>query len=112
MSIYLKKNADRKAYRIRKQGITEKTLEKWLKREIEALGGLCLKLQTPGMTGIPDRLVLLPSGKVWFVEVKKLNGVVSLRQRKVMSQLRDLGFRAEVIQSLSDIHKHFNELLK
>ena len=79
--------------------MTEKTLEKKLKREIEALGGLCLKLQSPGMTGIPDRLVLLPGGKIWFVEVKKPGGVISERQIEVMRKIAGLSFFVDIIST-------------
>lgn len=78
--------------------MTEKALELKLKKEVEKLGGLCLKLKTPGFTGIPDRLVLLPGGKVWFVEVKKPGeGETSKRQEYVLDQLENLGMDSAVI---------------
>lgn len=80
--------------------MTEKALEKKLKKEVEKLGGLCLKLVTPGFTGIPDRLVLLPGGKVWFVEVKKpKSGKLSERQKIVLDQLKALGIKIGVMFS-------------
>ena len=79
--------------------MTEKQLEQKLKKEVEKLGGLCLKLTTPGFTGIPDRLVLLPGGKVWFVEVKKIDGRLSARQKRVLGDLRNLGFKATWIST-------------
>lgn len=48
----------------------ESEIENKLKKEIETLGGLSLKFTSPGMAGVPDRLVLLPKGKICFVEVK------------------------------------------
>ena len=80
--------------------MTEKQLEQKLKKEVEKLGGLCLKLTTPGFTGIPDRLILLPGGKVWFVEVKKPKaGSLAIRQNYVIQQLRGLGFGANVVST-------------
>lgn len=81
--------------------MTEKQLEQKLKKEVEKLGGLCLKLTTPGFTGIPDRLILLPGGKVWFVEVKKPGEQIEEggRQDIVLQQLQTLGFCAGWIGS-------------
>ena len=83
--------------------MTEKTLERKLKTGVEKLGGLCLKLTTPGFTGIPDRLVLLPGGKVWFVEVKKPGGKLSPRQEIVIPQLKKLDFDTVIIDSVDGL---------
>ena len=48
----------------------EKTIEQKLVQSVKARGGICPKLVCPGMAGMPDRLVLLPGGKMGFVEVK------------------------------------------
>ena len=34
------------------------------------VGGICPKLVSPGFDGMPDRMVLLPNGRIGFVEVK------------------------------------------
>lgn len=78
--------------------MTEKNLERKLKKEVEKLGGLCLKLVTPGFTGIPDRLILLPGGIVWFVEVKKPGGTYKSRQKIVIPQLKKLGLNVTTIE--------------
>ena len=41
----------------------EKTIEKCLVDEVKKQGGLALKLVSPGMNGLPDRLILMPNGK-------------------------------------------------
>jgi hypothetical protein len=48
----------------------EKTLERKLVERVKAMGGIAPKLVSPGFSGMPDRLVLLPGGKMAFVEVK------------------------------------------
>ena len=48
----------------------EKTVEQKLVKAVKNRGGICPKLVCPGFDGMPDRLVLLPDGKVGFVEVK------------------------------------------
>lgn len=41
-----------------------------LSKAVKNSGGIALKLVSPGFDGMPDRLVLLPGGKIGFVEVK------------------------------------------
>lgn len=72
---------------------------------IEALGGLCLKLKMPWFTGIPDRMVLLPGGRIIFVELKRpKGGKRSTRQKIVHAQLRALGFRVVTLWTLEAVH--------
>lgn len=48
----------------------EKLIEQKLVKAVKAAGGLCPKFVSPGMAGMPDRLVLLPGSRLAFVEVK------------------------------------------
>lgn len=61
-------------------------------------GWLALKLW-PLITGLPDRLFLIPGGRVWFVEFKTPSGVVSKRQQHVHGLLGRLGFPVTVVRS-------------
>jgi len=72
----------------------EKTIETKLKKTIEGLGHgvICAKLESPGMTGMPDRLVLLPGGRVIFVELKAPGKHEKARQVYIQDKLRELGF--------------------
>ena len=51
----------------------EKDAEAWLRKEIEKLGGVFWKFISPGQAGVPDRIAVLPGGRVVFVELKKEN---------------------------------------
>ena len=48
----------------------EKTIEHKLKTAVGDIGGLALKFVSLGMDGVPDRLILLPGGRMAFAEVK------------------------------------------
>lgn len=90
------------------QQILEKSIETKLKKEVEKMGGLCLKWVSPGFSGVPDRKCLLPGGFEWLVETKKpKTGVLSERQKLVHGQLRALGFKVDVVWSM----KQLNDLL-
>jgi hypothetical protein len=93
--------------------MTEKQLEAKLKKEVEKLGGLCLKLVTPGFTGIPDRLILLPGGKVWFVEVKKPDySFTSDRQHLVCKELKRLGFNSFRLNEINGLNNLIRDLFE
>ena len=70
----------------------EKDSERHLWEGVKSLGGWCLKLVCPGFTGMPDRLVLMPGGKMCFVELKRPGQRERQRQAFVQKQLRKMGF--------------------
>lgn len=70
----------------------ERDIERRLIAPVKALGGVCWKFETPGYTGVPDRIILLPGGIVRFVETKQPGKKERPRQRFVHSLLRSLGF--------------------
>lgn len=60
----------------------EKEIESRLVKLVKRRGGLCLKWVCPGWAGVPDRIVLLPRGRVVFVELKRpKGGELSSRQK-------------------------------
>ncbi len=46
-------------------------------KEITKLNGLCLKWVAPGTRGVPDRIIIMPEGKTYFVEMKQEKGKVT-----------------------------------
>lgn len=73
--------------------VLEKEIESKLRNMVVQTGGLCLKWVCPGWAGVPDRLVLLPGGRIIFVETKRpKGGKVSTRQAWWKVKLRRLGF--------------------
>ena len=75
----------------------EKIIEKKLAMKVKKRGGISPKFTSPGFDGMPDRLVLLPDGKIAFVEVKvpgKKPTPLQLARHKL---LRGLGFLVFVL---------------
>jgi hypothetical protein len=84
--------------------ILEKELEKKLKDKVKQHGGLCLKWVCPGWSGVPDRLVLLPGGRIIFVEMKRPKGSkLSALQRWWFVKLHRLGFKVWQIWTEQDL---------
>lgn len=81
----------------------ETKIEKSLMKKTTEKGGLCLKFTSPGFRGVPDRIVLLPGGRLVFVEVKAPGKVPRKIQKTVHGMLRELGFKVAVIDSLEEI---------
>lgn len=50
----------------------EKEIEEKLRLSVKEHGGIALKFTSPGFDGMPDRLILLPNGKMAFAELKSL----------------------------------------
>lgn len=81
----------------------EKEIESALVKRVKENSGLCLKFTSPSMTGIPDRIILLPKGKIGFVETKRPGGEPRPIQVKRIRQLRNSGFKTYVLDSKDKI---------
>ena len=66
-------------------------------------GGIAPKLVSPGFDGMPDRLVLLPGGKIGFVEVKAPGKEPRPLQVARHGLLRRLGFKVYVLDAPEQI---------
>lgn len=89
----------------------EKTVEAYLRQRVKAHGGLALKLVCPGWTGVPDRLILMPGGRVYFAETKELGEKPRPRQRYVHDRLRALGFTVFVPDSKTSVDALLREVI-
>ena len=77
--------------------LRESDIEEYLVRKVKEKGGLAIKFVSPSLTGIPDRLLLLPGGKFAFVELKAKGKKPRPLQLKRMADFRKLGFKCFVI---------------
>ncbi len=83
----------------------ENRVENYLKRRVEKLGGKAYKWAPVGVVGVPDRMVLLPGGKIIFVELKAPGKKARKIQEFRAKQLRDLGFQVECLDTIEKIDR-------
>ena len=81
----------------------EKSIEAKLVDAVKAVGGVCWKFTSPGTSGVPDRIVLMPSGRIGFVEVKASGEKPRPLQRLRIRTLQRLGFKAFVLDTPEQI---------
>lgn len=79
----------------------ESVVEKNLTRRVEELGGITYKLSPAGRVNKPDRLVLLPKGKMIFVECKRPGEKPRDGQLREHERLRRLGYKVVVLDSMN-----------
>ena len=88
----------------------ESTIERRLVTEAVKRGGFAPKFVSPGLDGVPDRLLLFPGGKLAFVEVKAPGEKPRPLQRRRIDQLTALGFRVYVLDSKEQIGEIMDEV--
>jgi hypothetical protein len=79
--------------------LRESKIEEHLQKEVKKLGGVAYKFVSPGNAGVPDRLVVLPKGRIVFIEMKAPGKKPTVLQRKQQSRIRNLGNEVLVIDS-------------
>ena len=69
------------------RAMLEKRIERYLVDRVKLLGGRAYKFTSPAHRGVADRIVCLPNGQTWFVEVKTEGGRLSALQKVFMSDM-------------------------
>ena len=83
----------------------ERDVEQRLFRAVKRLGLACLKFSPDHKAGMPDRLILLPAGRVVWVELKTDNGRLSERQRLRHAELMRAGHEVAVIYTPEEVDR-------
>lgn len=91
---------------------SEKRTERVLFEEVKKLGGLCLKLVPMFMSGLPDRLVLMPGAKIYFVETKSTGDTARKLQLYVHKMIINLGFSVYIIDTRSKLDEFLKMITK
>ena len=88
----------------------EKYIEQKLVQIVKSMGGIAPKFTSPGFDGMPDRLILLPNGKIAFAELKAPGKKPRPLQEARHNLLRRLGFKVYVIDGAEQIGSVLDEI--
>ncbi len=88
----------------------EKTLEQKLVKAVKMSGGLCPKFVSPGLDGVPDRIILLPGGHIGFAEIKTTGMKPRPVQMRRKRQLEALGFPVFILDRPEQIGGIIDEI--
>ena len=88
----------------------EKIIEQKFRMAVRAAGGVAVQFVSPGLDGMPDRLALLPGGKMAFVEVKAPGKNPRPLQQARHRMLRRLGFQVYVMDDEKQIGGIIDEI--
>lgn len=88
----------------------EKHIEQKLAAAVKNMGGLAPKFASSGFDGVPDRIVLLPMGKIAFVELKAPGKKMRPLQARRKRQLEALGFSVYCIDGVEQIDEVLKEM--
>lgn len=75
----------------------ERTVERRFRELAAQHGGVAFKWESPGVAGVPDRILLLPGGRMFLVELKRPGGRPRPIQRAMHARLERLGFPVHVV---------------
>jgi Holliday junction resolvase len=81
----------------------ERTIERRLVDKAKEAGGMAVKWTAPGFSGVPDRIVFMPGGRIIFIELKAPGKTLAPIQARVHKMLADLGVDVRVIDSTEGV---------
>lgn len=88
----------------------ERDIEAYLRDRVKAIGGVAYKFVSPTNRGVSDRVVVLPSGVVWFVELKTLKGRLTPLQVQFADKMKSLGQRYALLRSKEEVNEWLESL--
>lgn len=88
----------------------EREVEQALVRQVRTAGGIAPKLTSPNNAGMPDRLIILPQGKVCFIEVKAPGKKPRPLQLRQMDRLTNLGCMVRTLDHPNQIPELIHEI--
>lgn len=113
--IYIEKDMRMLHFRLEKIFMkkSEREIEAYLVKSIKNKNGLCMKWTSPGNAGVPDRIVIVPGGDVYFVELKAEGKREDLSplQRNFINKLRNLNCDVRVIASFKEVDNFIKEVI-
>lgn len=91
--------------------LSEQQIENRLRQGVKVAGGKALKFVSPGCRGVPDRLVFMPGGQIYLVELKAPGKIPTAQQNKRKKEFQELGFKVYVIDTYEAVEGFLNEVL-
>lgn len=88
----------------------ERDIEKRLVREVRKMGGEAYKWTSPGNDGVPDRIVMLPGGRLIFVELKADRGQLSPIQKVQIRRIEKLGQEVIIVRGMDGLEEFLHEI--
>jgi len=85
--------------KMKKRAVSENDVEEHLRMKVKARGGVAYKFTSPNRRSVPDRLCLMPGGRVFCVEAKRPGQKATDSQLREHNKLRVLGFQVDVVDS-------------
>jgi len=82
----------------------ERDVEAYLSEHVRRLGGLSYKL-APTTAGLPDRLLVLPGGRILLAEVKRPGEKLRRVQEEIRRRLGARGVEVLVIDNKDDVRR-------
>jgi len=90
----------------------EKDYERYLVKTVEALGGMAFKFTSLSNRGVSDRIVCLPDGSTWFIELKTETGRLSALQKVFAQDMARLNQKYACLNSKEAIDRWACDLTK
>ena len=89
----------------------ESVIERKFVNMVRKSGGRAYKFVSPGNLGVPDRIAILPRGRIWFVELKTETGRLSQVQKRQIDTLRSLGMNVFVLWGEKGLQRFREEVI-
>ncbi|WP_370222017.1 VRR-NUC domain-containing protein [Cytobacillus sp.] len=88
----------------------ERDIENYLRQQVKKLKGIAYKFESPGNAGVPDRIVLLPGGRMQFIELKAPGKKPTPLQLSQHRKINKVGFSVLVIDSKEGVDEFITSL--
>jgi hypothetical protein len=90
----------------------ESTIERYLTQRVKQEGGVAYKFTSPSARGVADRIVCLPGGQTWFVELKAPGGRMSLLQKIFADEMSRMEQNYVCLWSKQEVDEWIREQLR
>ena len=87
----------------------EKEIESYFVKSVKAMGGLAYKFNSLSNRGVSDRIVVLPNGEAWFIELKTERGRLSALQKIFADDMRRLNQNYACLNSIEAVDRWATE---